>query len=87
MYRAVLKAFGIDKKNIYNRSNDSSFNMTDLNNTSTSETTKHFQLIISEEKWIQIKPTRQTYGQDKRKYILLPGKWIHIFADKIWQQT
>lgn len=49
---------------------------------------KHFQLIISEEKWVQIKPTRQTYGRNKRKYMSLqPGKWTYIFADKIWQQT
>lgn len=88
MYSAVLKAFGIDKKSIHNKSNDSSFNMISLNNTSTSETIKHFQLIISEEKWVQIKPTRQTYGPDKRKYMSFkPGKWTHIFADKIWQQT
>jgi len=91
MYSAVLKAFCIDKKSIFDKSNDSSFNVTGLNNTlsSTSETMKRFQLVISEEKWAQIKPKpRQTYGRNRRKYMSLqPGKWTHVFADKIWQQT
>lgn len=90
MYSAVLKAFGIEKKAVYNDSKDSALNVcvSDLNNTSTSEQLKNFKLIISEENWAQIKPTRQTYGRDKRKYMSLkPGKWTHVFADKIWQQT
>jgi len=90
MYTAELKAFCIDKKSIFDKSNDSSFNVTGLNNTlsSTSETMKRFQLVISEEKWAQIKPTRQTYGRNRQKYMSLqPGKWTHVFADKIWQQT
>jgi len=64
--------------------------VTDLSNTlsSTSETMKRFQSVISEEKWEQIKPTHQTYGRNRRKYMSLqPGKWTHVFADKIWQQT
>lgn len=93
IYCAALKAFGIEKKasvselGYNNDSKDSTFNAIDLNNTITSESLKTFKLIISEEKWAQIKPTRQTYGRDKRKYISLqPGKWTHVFADKIWQQ-
>lgn len=62
MYSAVLKAFGINKKTIYNNdSKDSIFNV--INNISTSETSKNFKIIISEEKWAQIKSTRQTYGR------------------------
>ncbi|EFN66884.1 120.7 kDa protein in NOF-FB transposable element, partial [Camponotus floridanus] len=90
MYSAVLKAFGIDKKAAIqnNDSKDSTFNVTDLNNSSTSESSKSFTLIISEEKWAQIKPKRQKCGRNKRKYMSLQsGKWTHIFADKIWQQT
>lgn len=90
IYSAVLKAFCIDKKDVFDKSKESSFNVTDLtmSNTSTSETIKHFQLIIFEEKWAQIKLTRQTYRRqiygNKQKYMSLrPGKWTNIFAEKI----
>lgn len=86
IYNIVLQAFNVDKKTTCNDSKNSTFNVTDTSNTSARLI--NFELIISEEKWAQIKPTRQTYGRDKRKYMSLqPGKWTHIFADKIWQQT
>lgn len=91
MYSAVLKTFGIDKKAAIqiNHSKDSTFNATDLDNSSTSVSLQKFNIIISEEKWAQIKPTRQTYGRsNNRKYKSLQrGKWTHIFAEKIWHQT
>lgn len=67
MYNAVLKAFDIDKKAFYkDDSKDSNFNASiDLSNISTSESVKNFKLLISEEKWLQIKPTCKTYGRDK----------------------
>lgn len=67
MYNAVLKAFNVDKKDVYNESKDSTFNAAELSNTSTFKSSKNFKLVISEEKWAQIKPKRQTYGLKKRK--------------------
>ncbi|CAL1677483.1 unnamed protein product [Lasius platythorax] len=88
MYSAVLKAFGIDKIAIYDNSNDSTFNMTDNTSDNIFETSKNLKLLISEEKWAQIKPTRQTCGRNKRRYMALqPGKWTNIIANKIWEQT
>lgn len=68
MYSAVLKAFKIDKKDIlFNyESEDSSFNGSNSSNVSSSNTLTKFKLIISDEKWTQIKPTIQTYGRNKR---------------------
>lgn len=45
-----------------------------IDNISTSETLKNFKLIISEEKKAQIKPTRQTYERDKRRYMSQASK-------------
>lgn len=88
MYSAVLKAFSI-KRDDTNDSKDSSYNITDLSDINCSDTTpKKFKLIITEEKWMGIKPIRQKYGQKGRRYMTLPpGKWTHIFAEKIWQQV
>lgn len=90
IYTAVLKAFGINKKTTIqsNESKDSTFNITALNDTSTTESANVFNLIISEETWTQIKPAQQIHACNKRKYMSLQrGTWTHIFADKIWQQT
>lgn len=52
---------------------------------------KKFKLLIAEEKWVQIKPSESRYQckrNNKRTYVTpQKGKWTHIFADKIWQQT
>lgn len=37
MYSAVLKAFGVDKKDTYNKSKDSIFNVIELNTSEFSE--------------------------------------------------
>jgi len=53
LYNAVLRAFGVAAYN-ESKNSDSTFNVTELNDTS--ESSKSFKLIISEEKWAQIKP-------------------------------
>lgn len=91
--QAVLRAYSIEADTeAQNKSNNSSFNKTDLNDGSArEESVIKFKLIISEEKWTQIKPTKMQYKcerQNKREYTSLQtGKWTHIFADNIWQQT
>lgn len=50
MYSAVLKAFDVNKKAVYNESKDSTFNAAELSNTSTFESSKNFKLVIAEEK-------------------------------------
>lgn len=91
MYKAVLNAFSIDKKEIYNESKGSSFNETEKNDNSACKENKKFKLLIAEEKWAQMKPSESRYEckrNNKRTYVSLQkGKWTHIFADKIWQQT
>lgn len=87
MYSAVLKAFCIKKDGIYNGSKDSSYNTTVSNNVNSSDTKKLFKLRIFEKKWSQMKPISQRYGHKGRRYMTLqPGKWTHVFAEKIWQQ-
>lgn len=56
------------------------FNLSDVSNTSTENIT--FSLVLSNDVWKTVKPTKQTYCS--RKYVLLqPGKWTHVFACKI----
>lgn len=89
MYSAVLQTFQINNKDINDDSKNSSLNITDFNNSSTNknETVKNFKLLISEEKWLSMKPIRQTYRRHGRNYVTLqPGKWTDVFAEKIWQQ-
>lgn len=85
MYSLVLKTFNIKSNDIYNNSNDlydnstalgnnskdSSYNISVSSNDNISKTKKKFKLIISEEKWSQIKPISQTYGQKGRRYMTL----------------
>ena len=90
IYSAVLQAFQINIEDVNNNNSINSLSNTDLNNSSTSEnkTIKRFKLLISEEKWLSMKPVRQTYGRHGRNYVTLrPGEWTDVFAEKIWQQT
>lgn len=85
MYSAVLQAFQVSTEGVNDNSRNSSLNVTDLNNSFTTEnkTVKNFKLLLSEEKWLSMKPVR--HG---RNYVTLQsGKWTDVFAEKIWQQT
>jgi len=78
----VMRVFNINEAGKVNESADD--NSFDLSNTETTNNIT-FSLVISNEVWKDIKPTKKTYSN--RKYILLqPGKWTHIFAAKIWEQ-
>ncbi|KAL0107449.1 hypothetical protein PUN28_011882 [Cardiocondyla obscurior] len=57
LYSATLKEFGINKPEIYNESKNSTYNVTDVSNSSDTET-KKFKLVISAEKWAEIKPKK-----------------------------
>lgn len=80
----VMRVFNINNNAELNKSlDDNTFNLSDLSNKNTENIT--FSLVLSNDVWKTIKPTKRTYSN--RKYILLqPGKWTHIFALKIWEQ-
>lgn len=81
----LLKHYGINKDQLYESTDDSTFSENpDVSTSSVSMQSKMFNLVISAENWRDIKPEKKVYGN--RIYWVLKSGWTDIVAEKLWQQ-